>query len=261
MTSTPDHTVQNYFKSVYTLVGISLSDLPDLADAQLPVRAYREVKGSGVSLTEIVSAYVREWLNTHFGICGVGWGYAYDPADLKLEVIPQVYKRNTPQEYTKDQWFATLRSFTFWYKTQAADGVITRHELQASGASDNSKQAYALKGAVTAAISNAVSLIGFQSSVYKGERTHVTVRRKPAGKRPPAQKVSPAPAKNKAAPAASSGDNPAGYIVPIGNHQGERLGDQDIKSVQFYARMKTNGNPELVAFQNAAAALLEQVPA
>ena len=42
---------------------------------------------------------------------------------------------------------------------------------------------------------------------------------------------------------------------------GERLGDQDIKSVQFYARMKTNGDPELVAFQNAAAALLDQVPA
>ena len=60
MTPTPDHTVENYFKTVYTLFGISLSDLPGLADAQLPVRAYREVKGAGVSLTEIVSAYVRE---------------------------------------------------------------------------------------------------------------------------------------------------------------------------------------------------------
>lgn len=256
----------NYLASNFTLTGIPLSELPALADAQLDPRAYSKIDGVGANLTEISAAYTREWLNTHFGICGVGWGYSYDPADLKLEVIPQTFKRGTPGEYTKDQWFATLRSFNFWYKTQDAEGNITPCELQASGANDNAKQAYALKGAVTSAISNAISLIGFQSSVYKGERTHITVRQPPraAAQKPAAQVAAkpkaaqPAP-KAASKPKASATGDPADHIVPIGNAQGARLGDQDPKAIQFYARMKTDGNPELIALQNAATQMLAQL--
>jgi len=52
------------------------------------------------------------------------------------------------------------------------------HTIDASGGSENGNAAYAMKGAITNGIGNAVSNIGFQESVYLGLRSHRTVGKK-----------------------------------------------------------------------------------
>ena len=155
-----------------TFSGLTLKELAVKFDEQLPPDAYKEVPG-GAGLTDIDPGYMKQVLNIVFGLCGIGWGYHYDPNDLKVEVgVKSTSKGDKPAVY------ATLAQLTFWYKLVGTDPTqeltIT---IPASGASDNSNAAYAMKGAVTSAIGNAVSLIGFQESVYLGKRDHNTVRR------------------------------------------------------------------------------------
>ena len=47
--------------------------------------------------------------------------------------------------------------------------------IYATGGSDNTDPEYALKGAITNAIGNAASKIGFQESVFMGKRSHHNV--------------------------------------------------------------------------------------
>jgi hypothetical protein len=72
--------------------------------------------------------------------------------------------------------------------------------LDASGGSDNSSASYAMKGAITNALGNAASNIGFQESVYLGHRSHKTVKA-PAQKAPVQKAAAPAPAGCCSAPA------------------------------------------------------------
>jgi hypothetical protein len=96
----------------------------------------------------------------------------------------------------------------FWFKLQTGEFIETC-TIHASGASENSLPGYALKGAITNAIGNAASNIGFQQSVYLGKRSHHTVGKKPAATTTTVPKpATPAPAAKTTTPAPATAKAP-----------------------------------------------------
>ncbi|HNB55082.1 MAG TPA: hypothetical protein PK530_24240, partial [Anaerolineales bacterium] len=168
--------------SPLTLTGLSLAEVATKLDAQLPVEAYSPVPG-GADLTDIDPNWMRVVLNEVFGLCGYGWGYSFHPANIEYHTEVREGKRGD-----RTVIVAILKHLEFWYRLNLGE-TTEIFKIPATGNSENSNHAYALKGALTNAIGNAVSNIGFQQAVYLGKRDHRTVR---AGKRPTAQ-VQPAP--------------------------------------------------------------------
>src|SRR5512137_2643252 len=155
-------------KNHKTLTGMLLESVAAKLDAELPKDAYKAVPGAA-DLTDIDPNYMRKILNEVFGLCGIGWGYKYDSADMHTEIEER--KRSNGQG-TRRVYVATLRRLTFWYKLSAADDSVVVCEIDASGGSDNDVEAYAMKGAITNALGHASSNLGFQESVYLGKRSH-----------------------------------------------------------------------------------------
>ena len=254
-------------KDIKTLTGMTLGEVTTKLDAELPKDAYKAVPGAA-DLTDIDPGYMRKVLNGVFGMCGVGWGYKYDSADML------VITDNRPRSNgngTRTVHVATLKRLTFWYKL-ISEGKEVTCEIDASGGSDNDVEAYAMKGAITNALGNAASNIGFQESVYLGHRSHKTVGKtatsspKSAVKAPapatpaPASKPAPKPQTPAPAPVANAGD-PANFVVKIGKHAGETLGTiygdgSGATVIQFYTTMATGGNSDKDALKNAAIAFL-----
>jgi hypothetical protein len=192
------------------------------------------------------------------------------------------------QSGTREVVVAALKNLRFWYKV--TDGQETSVcTVDASGGSDNSSASYAMKGAITNALGNAASNIGFQESVYLGKRSHKTVKaQKPAaasassaqGKAAasPASKPAPAKAKPTPAPAPAAITNngsatrtddeieeiepPAelivdDFIIPIGQRKGQKLADQQLNVIQWYAeQMTTGGDVQKQALKKAAQAII-----
>jgi hypothetical protein len=282
--------------NVKTMTGLSMAEAAAKLDEQLPAEAYTAVPG-GADLTDIDPNYMRKVLNEVFGLCGFGWGYEYDPADMEIH-----NETRKTQSSTREVVVAALKHLRFWYKV--TDGAETSVcTVDASGGSDNSNASYAMKGAITNALGNAASNIGFQESVYLGHRSHKTVKaQKPApapissphGKAPAAQKAAaPAPAVTRPAPAAKqlapakvrpmSAPAPApalaagaagaddeieeieppaeltvdDFIIPLGQRKGQKLADQQLTTIQWYAdQMTTGGDAQKEALKKAAQAIL-----
>jgi hypothetical protein len=229
-----------------TITGMTIDNLRAALDKELPADAYKEIPGQAY-LTDINSGYMKKCLNDVFGICGLGWGYKYSPEDLLF------------QNATNDGWTAVLlRTGTFWFKMVADDYEQHTITITASGGSENNLPQYALKGAITNMISNAVSQIGFQESVYMGKRSHNTTggNRSQDNVEDPSEKQPAQAAANASALAqqASKG-TPANvklvppstasppYLVPSGvgiaaKHQGSVLADMSDAALQFYAAGK-----------------------
>lgn len=240
--------------TIKTLTGLTLSQLIEKLDEQLPADAYSATPG-GADLTDIDPNYMRSVLNQVFGLCGFGWGYDYDSADLETHKETRETK-NGPREVV----VANLKRLRFWYKL-VADGKEFICEVPSSGASENSTSGYAMSGAVTNAIGKAVSNIGFQESVYLGKRSHKTVAR---AAKPAQQPTPPAAAKPAPQPAAKIEDiedldaDPADFIIGVGKRQGQKLGDQPLEIIQWYAEQMAAGNdPAKKALQAAARAYLK----
>lgn len=238
-----------------TITGMTIDNLRAALDKELPADAYKEIPGQAY-LTDINSGYMKKCLNDIFGICGLGWGYEYSPEDLLF------------QNATNDGWTAVLlRTGTFWFKMVADDHEQHTITITASGGSENNLPQYALKGAITNMIGNAVSQIGFQESVYMGKRSHNTIggnhnqnseeesrpekilAQAAASTLPPAQQASTgtpakAPEKRQAeAKPVSASSATIPYIVPIGvgiaaKHQGIALSTISNAALQFYAAGK-----------------------
>lgn len=151
----------NAFK---TLTGIAVAELPVRLDEELPPEAYKPVPG-GADLTDIDPNHMTRVLNQVFGLCGIGWGYEFDPQQVELH-------------FADKNAMAAVRSLTFWFKLIDAQGSAQTFSIPSTGGSDNRTAAYALKGAITSAIGQAASKIGFQESVYLGKRDHRTVNGK-----------------------------------------------------------------------------------
>lgn len=249
-----------------TLTGLTLAEVATRLDAELPKDAYKAVPGAA-DLTDIDPNYMRKVFNEVFGMCGVGWGYRYDAHDLHTEI------ENRPRSSggTRKVHLATLLHLTFWYKLTEGQGVETRCEIEASGGSENDVEAYAMKGAITNALGNASSNIGFQESVYLGLRSHKTVGKpattKPAPAAKPtssASKSAPAKAETSAAKVKISAvtDTSPSFKVDIGKRAGKTLseiyaeGEEGAKAIQFYTTMATGGSAGKEALKNAAIAFL-----
>ena len=265
----------NLLESTKTLTGVSLVDLPALLDEELPKKAYKSIPGADY-LTDIDPSYMRDKFNKVFGLSGFGWGYSYSTESISVQQGDVTYKKGKPGEYTKAIWFAELLELNFWYKLQKEDGAITTHEIPATGASDNAVAAFALKGAITAAIGNAASNLGWQKSVYMGLRSHKTVGKKKAAPKRTTQAAATAkttPAKAAAKPASSKPvPKPAPqknavqsvltldsfFKIPLGPKTGEPLAAQEIRNIQFYAKMKTGGDANKILLSEKAQAFLKR---
>jgi len=262
-------TPKDLLASTKTLTGVSLSDLPALLDEELPKGAYKAIPGA-TYLTDIDPAFMRDKFNELFGLSGFGWGYAYSSESVSLSKEDVVRKRGQPNQYTEEIYFAQLLELTFWYKL-VEDEKISRHEIPATGASDNKVAAYALKGAITAALGNAASNIGWQKSVYMGKRSHKTVGKKKStsskvssrntaqkatkkASKPTPKRVAPKPAPAKL----SAKETELGaYVIPTGPKSGQALIDQNLKALTFYAKkMRTGGDEDKKALKEAASAFL-----
>ena len=249
-------------KNHKTLTGMLLESVAARLDAELPKDAYKAVPGAA-DLTDIDPNYMRKILNEVFGLCGIGWGYKYDSADMHTEIEER--KRSSGQG-TRRVYVATLRRLTFWYKLSAADDSVVTCEIDASGGSDNDVEAYAMKGAITNALGHASSNLGFQESVYLGRRSHKTVGKTTAATKAAVPAVSkPAASAPKvtkpvvSAPATTVPD-PAVFVIQVGQRAGQKLGDQDRTVIEWYANSMKASNDLQTSLQNAARSLLSARP-
>ena len=248
-------------KNHKTLTGMALDSVAAKLDAELPKDAYKAVPGAA-DLTDIDPNYMRKILNEVFGLCGIGWGYKYDSADMHTEIEER--KRSSGQG-TRRVYVATLRRLTFWYKLSAADDSVVTCEIDASGGSDNDVEAYAMKGAITNALGHASSNLGFQESVYLGKRSHKTVGKAAAPTKvavPAASKPAPKIAKPIVVDPAPvpTGIDPAGFVIQVGQRAGQKLGDQDRTVIEWYANSMKASNDLQSTLQNAARSLLSARP-
>ncbi len=260
------------YQTLKTLMGIGITDLPAKLDEQLPPEAYKAVPGAA-DLTDIDPNYMNRTLNQVFGLCGIGWGYT-------VNVDPRW------DSYTSDKgrqvYSAHAPSVTFWFKMVDEDGGEIACSIPSTGGSENSSLAYALKGAITYAVGQAVSKIGFQESVYLGKRDHRTVKgagaaaiQRPTAKvaakpsdngkptapavaaRKPAPTLSGDGAAAKPAPEAAPSDNganPAHFALTFGAHRGKTLTQCPREYVEWLAEKMQVSRPDSPAAKAREAA-------
>ncbi len=258
-----------YMQDIKTLTGLPIEEAIAKLDEELPASAYKAVPG-GADLTDIDPNHMRRVFNEVFGLAGYGWGYRYNPDHVYTRVEERSGKR------TRTVVVAVVKQLELWYRV-VVDGEIHTGTIPATGASENSSDAYALKGALTSAIGNAASNIGFQLSVYLGERSHKTVgrapKRKTAPKPAPKRKPAPAPAAAASATAPAAVDDlddldeaPASatasygdYIIPFGKNKGKKLSDVSRRAVEWYANEMDPSTSVGEELQEAAKAFLEEV--
>ena len=247
-------------KNHKTLTGMLLESVAARLDAELPKDAYKAVPGAA-DLTDIDPNYMRKILNEVFGLCGIGWGYKYDSADMHTEIEER--KRSSGQG-TRRVYVATLRRLTFWYKLSAADDSVVTCEIDASGGSDNDVEAYAMKGAITNALGHASSNLGFQESVYLGKRSHKTVGKTTAPAKAAASTAAKPAAPKVVKPVVSvpvpTVPDPAVFVIQVGQRAGQKLGDQDRTVIEWYANSMKASNDLQTSLQNAARSLLSARP-
>ncbi len=252
-----------------TLTGLTLEEVGMRLDKQLPAEAYKPVPG-GADLTDIDPNYMRKVLNETFGVCGYGWGYDYDASTIRSRTDVRTNSRG--KEYTVI--IVTLSFLNFWYKLEDGNVVYTC-TVPATGSSENSNDAYALKGALTNAIGNAVSNIGFQQSVYLGKRDHRSVKKAPNPEYPtskPSTRAEPPkapvskpsegqPAPKTPAPASNNGD-PGSYVCPFGaNTKGKKLSELRREDVEWAAHRMNARSEQAQKMQAKARAYLETLEA
>jgi len=247
-----------------TLTGMSLEEVAVRLDEQLPPDAYKPVPG-GADLTDIDPNHMRKVLNEVFGVCGFGWGYDYDASTIRSRTDVRTNSRG--KEYTVI--IVTLSFLNFWYKLLDGDDLVVCH-VPATGSSENSNDAYALKGALTNAIGNAVSNIGFQQSVYLGKRDHRTVKKTAGASRmgvPARSKAAPktkTKAKAKAATPVSDNSNsdPGDFVMPFGSGiKGQKLRELDPDKLDWVANQMAPFNNAGKEVQAKAKAFLESLEA
>lgn len=262
-------------QGLFTLTGIPYAELPALLDAELPASAYKAVPG-GADLTDISPAHMRKVLNNVFGLGGYGWGYSYESQDMTTFSEMREGSRGERLVIV-----AVLKHLRFWYRLVDGNNLLLC-QIDASGGSENANAGYAMKGAITNALGNAVSNLGFQESVYMGERSHHDFEevRRAAEKEAAAAKAAaakaalaggkhsakptPAPVQDleieelDAEPAAPVAANPGDYVIPTGKYAGKKLSEVARDVVEFYATKLAVSNDATRAMREAAVAFLAQ---
>lgn len=269
-----------------TLTGLTVAEMYAELDKQLPPEAYKSIAGThgkdGNELTDIDPNYATEVVNQVFGPCGFGWGYAYNPADLTLTVEN---RQKSSGSGTRRVCLAVLTKLSVWYKLIKPDESEVLCQVDAGGASDNDDEAYAMKGAITYDIGNALSKIGWQKSVYLGKRSHKTVRASAPGNKPAAKSVpapvKPATATSKPIPSgvsvdgeiadaaegfkveAMSLDTVLNFVVPTGAWKDKTFkevvaaGESGQKAIDFWTRMNPGADLDKQALKAIALRYVE----
>ena len=152
-----------------TLRGYSLDVAIAMLDQELEPNAYSAVPGAS-GLTDISPAYMYETIDCIFGPVGIGWTY-----EVETLRAPWTEKRvsSSGREYTLYHVHAEI---TIRYAYVDDGEIVWSAPITQWGGSSNETSEWAEKGAVTNAIGAAWSVLGWQLSVYKGLRTHTTVR-------------------------------------------------------------------------------------
>lgn len=182
----------SYITTFHTFTGLTFAELLAEMDRELPPTAYSRIPGA-VDLTDIDPGCMQEALNQILGPHGHAWGVEFDPDHLI------VHEGERESE-------AYIKQGLFWYRLIGPDGQPTeRLVFPVTGGSNNraGNMSYTLKGALTNLIGHGAFKLGFQSSVYKGERSHATVGKKKAS-------APTGPGKPASAPA-----GPAPEIKPV----------------------------------------------
>jgi len=179
-----------------TLMGYTLAEVRKMMDAPLPSSAYKAIPG-GPDLTDISPAWMKRAFNSIFGMCGVGWGYDYEADSINFEKVMVSRSRGE-----KEISVATLKRMVLWFVLVMDHGDHRRFEVPASGASssEQNNDGWAMKGAITNALSNAASCMGFQESIYLGYRSHKNVKGQAPGASTDEPRKKPAKAEKRPAP-------------------------------------------------------------
>ena len=154
---------------VFSHLGVPWEEVRRRLDEELPAAAYKPIPG-GAKLTDVNHAYAYPIMDELFGPFGYGWG-------LEWETV-EVHERQTARGGTT--YVAIVPRAVFWYRIVILRGDGRSEEriaVAVSGGSENASPWYAMKGAVTNALGSGLATIGWQASVYRGERTHETVGR------------------------------------------------------------------------------------
>jgi hypothetical protein len=145
-----------------TLTGFSQEKVYEILAAPLPPDCYTSVPG-GARLTDIDPATRDVVMNRLFGPCGVGWRVEYNQLG-----VTEVERSSGSKAYTVS--IPNLRLYVRW---QSEDGeLFWSSPIPCGGSSTNNELGYATKGALTSAISGALSRLGWQQLVYQGKMNH-----------------------------------------------------------------------------------------
>jgi hypothetical protein len=145
-----------------TLAGYTQEQAYQILATPLPPYCYTPVPSSA-HLTDIDPATRDVVMNRLFGPCGLGWRVEYDQVE-----VSEIERTNGNKAYTV--LIPNLRLYVRW---QSEDGeLIWSDPIPCGGSSTNTEVGYATKGALTSAISGALSRLGWQQFVYQGKMNH-----------------------------------------------------------------------------------------
>lgn len=148
---------------IRTLMGFTIQEVITILDEPLEDSAYSKIGGVPGDFTDIKPAWLYQYLNNLFGVCGVGWWYDYD----------EIVTRNGTTASGKPTYIAEVNKLNLYYRV-VIDGVITTMgPIPSNGTNENMlKPEWAAKGAITTALGSSASRMGWQLSVYQGKRSH-----------------------------------------------------------------------------------------
>lgn len=159
---TDEKTIHEYV----TISGYTHKDAVRKLNERLDDKAYKKIGGRNEKgLIDINPAYMVDVLNEVFGICGLGWGYDYEPTDITS--FSEVRKSAQGREYTVH--VVSINKLNVWTRWVLDGEVVYGNIVPSNGYSENENFGYALRGAITNALGSALSKMGWQNFVYSGE--------------------------------------------------------------------------------------------
>lgn len=118
-----------YADGLKTLTGLTLPELAELLDRELPPEAYKLIAcapdaGKEADRAEIDPNWMRKMLTEAFGLCGIGWGYDYDA--VHIEVFD-----------SSQQKYVAINRLDFWYALVSKDVIDKCCTIPATGGNGN----------------------------------------------------------------------------------------------------------------------------
>jgi hypothetical protein len=153
---------------------MSDNNLYEQLKASFPQEAYSKDNSRGFELTSLKAAYVTERLNDVFGICGVGWRYAYSPFEGEtLGGRDEVMTEIALQYKVDGEGVGPVvwdNEFRMWRFPETGTWSTPVFAVGGNGVGKGMVPVTdARKSAVTNGIGKAASMIGVGYEVFRGE--------------------------------------------------------------------------------------------